>query len=90
MPPCLAVGAACRTHRYHRQAFIAPPWPEIYTTDSERKQTFAEAERTYRAMATTYPAYGYELIELPRAGIADRVAFVLDHIGHGRPVTAST
>lgn len=74
--PCPAVDAACRAHRYHRQAFIAPPWPEIYATDAERRQTPAEAERTYQAMAAIYPAFGYELIELPRAPVADRVAFI--------------
>ena len=37
---------AAETFRYNRRVFIAPPWPEIFTQDSERKQTLAEAERT--------------------------------------------
>ena len=80
LPFCHATDAACRTRRYHRRVFIAPPWPEIYATDAERKQSPAEAERTYRSMAASYPAYGYELIELPRASVAERVAFVLAHL----------
>jgi predicted ATPase len=30
-------------------------------------------------MVTTYRDYGYELIELPRATIEERVRFVLEH-----------
>ena len=29
-------------------------------------------------MAATYPAYGYELIELPRVSLEARVAFILE------------
>ena len=76
LPPCPAVDAACRTHRYHSKVFIAPPWPEIYATDAERRQTPEEAERTYRAMKAIYPSFGYELIELPRTSVAERVAFI--------------
>lgn len=73
------VERAARELRYRCTVFIAPPWPEIFTQDTERKQDFAEAERTYAAMAETYPRYGYALVELPRATIAERVAFVLSH-----------
>ena len=80
LPPCPAVDAACRAYRYHRQVFIAPPWPEIYATDAERRQTLAEAERTHQAMAAIYPAFGYDLVELPRMPVADRVAFVVEQL----------
>jgi predicted ATPase len=76
VPP--PIETAARRLRYDRVVFIAPPWPEIFTGDAERKQDFAEAERTHVAMATVYPAFGYDLVELPRASIEDRVAFVLN------------
>jgi predicted ATPase len=72
--------AAARTIRYHRQVLIAPPWPAIYGQDTERKQTLEEARLTYEAMVETYTAYGYELIELPKVSVADRVRFVVDRI----------
>lgn len=71
---------AARQWRYRRSVFIAPPWREIFTQDAERKQDFGEAERTHAAMAEAYPCYGYELVELPRASVADRVSFVLDRL----------
>lgn len=74
------VERAARTCRYHRTVFIAPPWPEIFTQDAERKQDPAEAQRTYEAMVATYPRYGYDLLELPQAEVAERVAFVTRHL----------
>lgn len=71
---------AAATFRYRQQVFIAPPWPEIYRQDAERKQSLDEAERTYHAVAQAYRDCGYTLIELPRVDVAARVRFVLDNI----------
>lgn len=79
------VDRAARTLRYNRRVFIAPPWREIFNPDAERKQTFAEAERTYRAMVDVYTEYDYELIALPLASVSERVGFVAAKIA-----TAST
>jgi len=70
------VQQAAALFRYNRRVFVAPPWVEIYAPDTERNQSFAEAVRTYEAMAATYEALGYGLIELPRCSIAERVAFL--------------
>jgi predicted ATPase len=75
------IDAAARTCRYNTRVFIAPFWPEIFTADAERKQSPDVAEATFAVMVETYRDYGYDLVELPRAPVADRVAFVLDRIG---------
>ena len=72
---------AAKIFRYNRRVFIAPPWQEIFRQDQERKQDFDEAVRTYAALAATYAGFGYELVELPRAPVAERVRFVLETIG---------
>jgi len=72
--------AAAQRFRYHRRVFIAPPWPEIYEQDNERKQSYDEAERTYESMVATYTAYGYELVHLPLAAVAKRAQFVTDSL----------
>jgi predicted ATPase len=72
---------AAEIARYNRRVFVAPPWKEIFHQDSERKQEFEEAGRTYDALVTTYAAHGYELVELPRAPIEERLRFVLRNIG---------
>jgi len=70
---------AAQVFRYNRRVFIAPPWQQIFRQDRERRQDFAEAVRTYEVMVETYSAYGYELIEIPRASVEARVDFVLSH-----------
>jgi predicted ATPase len=71
------VDRAAQIFRYHRRVFIAPPWPEIYASDAERKQSFEEAQTTYEVLTETYSALGYILIPLPLASIQERVRFVL-------------
>jgi predicted ATPase len=85
MPVPPALEEAARRLRYHRRVFIAPPWPEIFHADAERKQDFAEAVRTFGAMRGVYAEYGYELVGLPKAPVAERVAFVLGELGEARP-----
>lgn len=68
---------AIRTFGYRRQVFIAPPWPDIYKQDTERKQSFVEAVLTYHAMVAIYQKYGYQLLELPRSSVEKRVDFVI-------------
>ncbi len=70
------IRSACERYRYNRMVFLAPPWEEIYATDSERKQTFEEAVETCRVMSGAYRDCGYELIELPLVSAAERAEFV--------------
>ncbi|WP_442937763.1 AAA family ATPase [Nonomuraea sp. SBT364] len=74
------VRAAAATVRYGR-AFAAPPWPEIYERDAERKQDLDEAERTYAACVAAYEEYGYDLVTLPRASVGERARFVIRALG---------
>ena len=80
LPVPAHVERAAREVHYERQAFIAPVWPEIFVQDAERRQDLDEAQRTFDVMTEVYPRFGYTLIELPKAPIADRVAFVLANI----------
>ena len=75
------VERAASLFRYNRRVFLAPPWPAIYVGDAERRQTPAEAEATCRAVSQAYAGLGYELVPLPLAPVAERVAFVRRTIG---------
>jgi predicted ATPase len=77
--PAAAMDAA-DTYRYARGVFILPPWPDIFRQDAERKQSFKEAERTYRAMITVYSRLGYDLVGVPQGPIDARADFVLARI----------
>ena len=78
-----AIRTACEQYRYASRVFVAPPWREIYETDSERKQDFAEAQRTYAELVSTYQECGYETIELPKSSPAERAAFILNQLHLG-------
>ena len=67
-------------YRYNRKVFLAPPWQQIYSTDSERKQTFEEAMISFQMNKEVYTEYGYELVEIPCAAVETRVDFILDSI----------
>ncbi|RDV05234.1 AAA family ATPase [Undibacter mobilis] len=71
-----AMWRAAEIHRYQESVFVCPPWRAIYTTDSERRQTWDVAERTYVTMVAVYTELGYRLVEVPRAPVDERVRFV--------------
>ena len=66
--------------RYHRAVFVVPPWPEIFTTDAERRHGFEEALAHYGTLLRTYTGLGYEVIELPKIDVETRADFILDQL----------
>lgn len=74
------IESACRRYRYAPLVFLAPPWKEIYMPDAERRQDFAEAERTFEQLSLVYRQYGYEVLELPKVPSPARARFVLQRV----------
>jgi len=79
VPP--AIDRAAETCRYNPRVFLAPFWSAIFRNDAERRQTPEEAEAAEAVMCDTYARYGYTVVELPRASVDERVAFVRAAIG---------
>jgi len=71
-----ALAALRQEHRYHRRVFLAPPWPEIYATDPERRHGIEAAEAEYSRLLEAYPALGYDVSILPKAGVSERADFI--------------
>ena len=78
----LALAPLVRAHRYHRSVFLTPPWPEIYVTDAERRHGFETALAEYSRLLEVYPSLGYEVIVLPKVGVAERADHVLAALSH--------
>ncbi|WP_293352859.1 AAA family ATPase [Phenylobacterium sp.] len=76
--PSARIVEAVRTRRYNSRVFVLPPWREIYETDDERRQDWAEAERTFEIIQARLPMLGYRPVVLPKASVEARAAFVLD------------
>lgn len=68
-------------HRYSNPIFLAPPWPELFASDAERRHDFASAVAEYDRLAAAYPALGYDVILLPKVSVAERLAFILERVG---------
>lgn len=56
---------------------MAPPWPEIYVTDADRKHGFDAAVAEYDRLMEAFPALGYEVIALPKTTTVQRADFLL-------------
>lgn len=70
-------------HRYHRMVFLAPPWPEIYAGDAERRHGFDAAVEEYTRLEAAYPSLGYDITILPKASVSARAAFLLRMLDQG-------
>ena len=71
---------AINQYRYNSTVFSFPPWEEIYQNDDERLQDFAEAVTTYRYIKAAHETSGYTVLEVPKATVEERVAFILRHL----------
>jgi predicted ATPase len=80
--PSPSIEAAAR-YRYHPQVLVLDPWEAIYTTDDERKMTYAQAVGFHEELLDGYRNAGYELITVPRASIEERIAFIREFIARG-------
>jgi predicted ATPase len=69
----------CKDHRYTK-IFILPPWKEIYTADEARYENFEQACLIYEHLKETYTYFGYELIEIPKGTVEERLNFVKSNI----------
>lgn len=72
---------AAHERRFANPVFVCPPWREIFAQDRERQHDFEFARTDYAANIETYAAAGYELVEVPRAAVSERVAFIQQRLG---------
>jgi len=66
-------------HRYE-QVFLFPAWEAIYRNDSERDQSFAQAQVVEAEMRRWVRRCGAEPIEMPLLPVEERCAFLLQRL----------
>lgn len=71
---------AAENYRYNKTVFLAPPWREIFTQDSERKQEYSEAVKTFETMQQVYEGLGYKITLLPKGSVQERLEFILSKV----------
>ena len=62
--------------RYDR-LFLAPPWPEIFVNDDDRRHSLEKALSDYERVRAAYLQAGYIPVMLPRESVHARADFVL-------------
>ncbi len=67
---------ATKKYTYHT-VFVFPPWEEIYTTDSERFETFEEAQQVHVALVEEYKKTHTNIITVPKGTPQERLDFIL-------------
>jgi predicted ATPase len=75
-----ALTTVLQKHRFHHRVFLAPPWPEIWVTDTERRHSFGAGVAEYRRLIEVYPSLGYEVTILPTASVSERADFILSRL----------
>lgn len=70
---------ACEDYKYSK-TFILPPWEEIYQSDTERYENFEQALEIQKHLIETYKKYDYDLIEVPKDTVENRILYILDKI----------
>jgi predicted ATPase len=64
-------------YRYNKRVFLAPPWPEIYVLDQERRHGLAEAVAEYDRLIDVYLSLGYDIHVLPKVNVPERAEWIL-------------
>jgi predicted ATPase len=72
---------ALQKYRYAERVFLTPPWQELFVADAERQHSFADAVAEYEHLLIQYPAYGYEVVVLPKIGVQARADFFEAQLG---------
>ena len=62
---------------FNRTVFYTPIWEEIYENDRERIENIATAKKIESTIISTYKSQGYELVEVPKLSITQRVDFII-------------
>lgn len=84
-----APDALAGRYRYAGTIFLAPPWPEIFVTDTARRHELTEAEAEYDRLLTACPVLGYRTVLLPKAPVEARADFLLSTLRDSGPTGQS-
>ena len=77
------LGVLLEAFHLESPVFILPPWPEVFTNDPERDQSFTHAVQVHVRTVAWYSGLGYKLNEVPTGPVEQRADYVLGVLGQG-------
>tara|TARA_B100000902_G_scaffold70982_1_gene76552 strand:- start:2202 stop:2726 length:525 start_codon:yes stop_codon:yes gene_type:complete len=66
--------------RYEKIVFYTPIWEQIYTNDDGRKENLILSKKIDLELRKSYNEFNYNIIEVPKTNIEERISFILNHI----------
>ena len=66
--------------KYNQTVFYTPIWHDIYTKDSERKESITLAKKIEKQILLIYKEHNYRMIKIPKSSIKERTDFILSQI----------
>lgn len=70
---------ALKTYTYD-YVFVLAPWQDIFESDNERYENFAEAKIIHHYLYETYKRFNYDLIEVPFGSVKERTDYIIEVI----------
>ena len=67
-------------NRYNKKVIYFPSWQNIYIQTKVRHEKFSEAQKIDSVLKKTYMDFKYDLIEVPKTSIDQRLKFILNSI----------
>ena len=65
---------------YAKTVFLAPPWPEIFAQDVDRRHDLSDAIGEFERLDVALHDLGYRTCLLPKVSVSERAEFVLGRI----------
>jgi len=65
---------------FNKTVFITPIWEEIFENDLERKENIEQSKKIEKQLIKCYQSFGYNIVEIPKLSIEERVNFIISHI----------
>ncbi len=65
---------------YNKNVFILPIWKEIFVNDDLRKMPFEDSFMRQEEIFKTYKRLNYNLVEVPKIKVSERVDFILSQV----------
>ena len=72
--------SALEARPYAHRVFMAPPWPELFETDAERRHTFEDSKAEYDRLLISYETHGHKIVLIPKQPVERRADFILQNL----------
>lgn len=66
--------------QYFNKVFLAPPWPEIFEQDDERKHDFQSALDEFDRIQSALIELKYDVCPLPKTTVSERVNYIIKQL----------